>query len=109
MSQTGVVQWFNTTKGYGVIKPDEGEQDVFVHHRGVEGNPLQEGGKVEFETSLQDNGKDRAEKVTGGTGRERRDFGRRNRDRGRDSGRDRGYGRDRDRGREGRSRRGDYD
>lgn len=37
---TGTVKWFNTTKGYGFIAPDEGGKDVFVHISAVEGSGL---------------------------------------------------------------------
>ncbi|NCO02560.1 MAG: cold-shock protein [Alphaproteobacteria bacterium] len=56
MAQSGVVKWFNPTKGFGFIVPDDGGNDVFVHISAVEGaglKSLDEGQKVRFE--LQDN------------------------------------------------------
>jgi CspA family cold shock protein len=49
---TGTVKWFNPTKGYGFITPDEGGQDVFVHISAVERaglQSLQEGHKFSFD------------------------------------------------------------
>jgi CspA family cold shock protein len=49
---TGTVKWFNTTKGYGFIQPDNGGKDVFVHVSAVERaglRSLNEGQKVEFQ------------------------------------------------------------
>jgi cold shock protein len=49
---TGIVKWFNVTKGFGFIQPDEGGADVFVHMSAVERagmNGLREGQKVSFE------------------------------------------------------------
>ncbi len=49
---TGTVKWFNGTKGYGFIQPDEGGPDVFVHISAVERaglRSLNEGQKVTFE------------------------------------------------------------
>ena len=49
---TGTVKWFNTTKGYGFIAPDEGGKDVFVHISAVERSGmtgLTDNQKVEFE------------------------------------------------------------
>ena len=37
---TGTVKWFNTTKGYGFIAPEEGGKDVFVHISAVERSGL---------------------------------------------------------------------
>lgn len=49
---TGTVKWFNTTKGYGFIEPDEGGKDVFVHITAVQQSGLDglnENQKVEYE------------------------------------------------------------
>ena len=48
---TGTVKWFNATKGFGFIQPDDGKQDVFVHISAVEraGLQLHEGQKVSYE------------------------------------------------------------
>lgn len=49
---TGKVKWFNDTKGYGFIKPDDGGGDVFVHISAVEKSglrTLQEDQTVEYE------------------------------------------------------------
>ncbi|MBI1340145.1 cold-shock protein [bacterium] len=52
---TGTVKWFNTTKGYGFIQPDEGGKDVFVHVSAVESagmRSLNEGQKVSYEETV---------------------------------------------------------
>ena len=51
MSQ-GTVKWFNTTKGFGFIQPDDGGADAFVHISAVERaglNSLNEGQKVSYD------------------------------------------------------------
>ena len=48
----GTVKWFNSTKGYGFIQPDDGGKDVFVHISAVERaglSTLAEGAKVSFD------------------------------------------------------------
>lgn len=54
---TGTVKWYNETKGFGFIKPDEGDKDCFVHHSELsEGSSLSEGDKVEFEIVQEEKG-----------------------------------------------------
>jgi cold shock protein len=51
---TGVVKWFNNTKGFGFIKVDGLEQDIFVHYSAITGNgyrSLEEGDRVSFDIS----------------------------------------------------------
>jgi len=58
---TGTVKWFNSTKGFGFIAPDEGGKDVFVHISAVERSGL---------TGLADNQKVSYELQAGRDGRE---------------------------------------
>ncbi len=46
---TGTVKFFNASKGFGFITPDDGSKDVFVHANDLNGAVLNEGTKVEFE------------------------------------------------------------
>jgi cold shock protein len=60
---TGTVKWFNATKGYGFIQPDEGGNDAFVHITAVEAagiHSLNEGAKVSYDLETGRNGKDAA-------------------------------------------------
>ena len=64
---TGIVKWFNDKKGFGFITPDDGADDLFVHHSEItaEGyRSLQDGQKVEYEVAKGDKGL-QATKVTG--------------------------------------------
>ena len=67
MSTTGTVKWFNSTKGFGFISPESGE-DVFVHFSAIQSSgyrELQEGQRVQFEIEQDPRGKGpRAANVT---------------------------------------------
>ena len=50
----GVVKWFNNEKGFGFIAPENGGNDVFVHHTAIQGDgykSLNEGDRVEFDVT----------------------------------------------------------
>ena len=50
----GTVKWFNGTKGFGFIAPEDGSEDVFVHFSAIEGGgyrELAEGQRVQFEVT----------------------------------------------------------
>ncbi|MCZ8150331.1 MAG: cold-shock protein [Roseomonas sp.] len=56
----GTVKWFNATKGYGFIKPEDGSNDVFLHISDVQRSGLQdvrEGDKLEFDLQRGQQGK----------------------------------------------------
>ena len=51
---TGKVKWFDTTKGFGFIAPDDGSKDVFAHHTGIAGEgykTLNEDQQVTFDVT----------------------------------------------------------
>ena len=55
---TGTVKWFNESKGFGFITPDDGSKDIFVHFSAIQNSgfkTLTEGQKVQF--SIQDSAK----------------------------------------------------
>lgn len=57
---TGIVKWYNQTKGYGFIAPDNGGIDVFVHNSALKAAgliTLSEGERVEFEIVKSKTGK----------------------------------------------------
>jgi len=61
--KTGIVKWFNHTKGFGFIQPEDGGADAFVHISALERsgiNDLAEGQRVQYELETGRNGKEAA-------------------------------------------------
>ena len=66
-TQVGTVKWFNTTKGFGFIAPDDGSPDAFVHISAAERaglGTLREGQRLSYELRPGRNGKFSAENLT---------------------------------------------
>lgn len=63
---TGKVKWFNDSKGWGFIEPDDGGVDVFVHYSAIQAEgfkTLKEGQRVEYELRPGKDGKFQAANV----------------------------------------------
>ncbi len=59
MRTTGTVKWFNDSKGFGFITPEDGQKDCFVHHTAIQAEgfkTLTEGERVEFDMVQGDKG-----------------------------------------------------
>ena len=57
---TGIVKWFNESKGFGFIKPDDGGSDLFAHYSGIKSKgfrTLKENQRVSFEVTQGAKGK----------------------------------------------------
>ncbi len=60
---TGTVKWYNPTKRFGFIEPEEGDTDIFVHVTAVEAAglaTLQEGQKIQYELATGEDGRSSA-------------------------------------------------
>ncbi|MCZ6467626.1 MAG: cold-shock protein [Alphaproteobacteria bacterium] len=63
---TGTVKWFNPTKGFGFIEPEDGSKDAFVHISAVQRaglTTLREGQKIEYDLVDQEGGRSSAENL----------------------------------------------
>ena len=68
----GTVKWFNEEKGYGFITPNDGSEDLFVHHTGIVGSgfkSLEEGASVSYEVTQGRKGMQAVNVSTGSTDR----------------------------------------
>ena len=68
---TGTVKWFNPTKGFGFIEPEDGSKDAFVHISAVERaglGTLNEGQKISYDLVPGQNGKSAAENLKEASG-----------------------------------------
>ena len=66
VTTTGAVKWFDETKGFGFITPDDGSKDCFVHRSAItNGRSLSEGSRVEFRMVTDDKGREAAADVVG--------------------------------------------
>lgn len=100
MPLSGVCKWFDSTKGFGFITPDDGSEDIFVHQQNikVEGfRSLAQEERVEYEIETDDKGRRKAVNVSGPNGAPVKGDRRKGRGRGRGRGM-RGRGRGRGRG-----------
>ncbi len=64
---TGIVKWFNPTKGFGFIEPEEGGKDAFVHITAVQQaglTTLRDGQKVSYQLAETDKGRVAAQEIT---------------------------------------------
>ncbi len=64
---TGTVKWFNSTKGFGFIQPEDGSKDVFLHVSAVESAGLQspaDGQKIQYELETGRDGKTSAGNIS---------------------------------------------
>jgi CspA family cold shock protein len=71
----GTVKWFSDEKGFGFIAPEDGSEDVFVHHTGIAGGgfkSLEEGEKVTYEVTQGGKGPQAANVSKGSSGSEPR-------------------------------------
>ena len=66
VTTAGAVKWFDETKGFGFITPDDGSKDCFVHRSAIKnGRSLSEGSRVEFRMVTDDKGREAAADVVG--------------------------------------------